>query len=104
MIEGPEGLIDHSATRAEPEFHARTERTLPEGYLQEVRVKAPNAPEIRCQLDALQIAAAKRLRILQRPGKTEVKIRATGSAFWKEVATGNERRAEEIVLTGEVDG
>ena len=103
LIEGPEGLLDHSATRAEPEFHARTERTLADGYLQEIRVKAANAPEIRCQLDGLQIAAGKRLRILQRPGPVAVTVRATGAAFWKEVATGKEQRAEKIELVGEVE-
>lgn len=102
-IEGPIGLLEHSAITqgAETEYAVQT---IPEGLLQEALVKAddPVAPGIRAQLDGLQIMALKRIRILQRPGDVDITVVAQGEAYWKQ-ATGAEQRGDRLSFVGQVE-
>lgn len=101
-IEGPRGLLRHIATVTNPEEFDRVEKTLPEGFLQEIVVK-PDAlgAEIRAQLDQLAIVATHRLTVLERPGPVDVLVIANGDAYW---ARGKdaEKRGEGLRLEGKI--
>ncbi len=100
-IEGPPGLIAHVALTVDPEIHEYSVRTVPEGLLQEVSLKSPAAGGlVRCQLDHLQIAAERRVRVLERPQAVPVTVSARGNAFWTNT-TGQERRGAELRLEGQ---
>ncbi len=100
-IEGPPGLIAHVAMTVDPAIHDYAVRTVPEGLLQEVSVKSPvDGGLVRCQLDHLQIAAERRVRVLERPHTVPVTVTASGNAYWTNTA-GQERRGETLHLTGQ---
>lgn len=103
-IEGPQGLLDHVATRSVDEFHSYVAETLPEGFRQSYRVLRPEvAVELRSYLDALEIVAFNELVVIEKPGELDVTVRATGDAFWRDTTSGNEKRSFEITLHGPVD-
>jgi len=82
-IEGPRGLLQHVATIANATELDRVEKTIPEGFLQEIVVKPEAAgAEIRAQLDQLAIVATHRLRVLERPGPVDVVVIANGDAYY----------------------
>lgn len=99
-IEGPQGLLRHVATISDPEEFDRVERTLPEGFLQEIVVK-PDAlgAEIRAQLDQLAIVATHRLSVLERPGPVDVVVLANGDAYWAR-GPETEKRGDSLRLEG----
>lgn len=98
-IEGPPGLLEHLALRQDTRVHDYVTRTVPEGLLQEVTLKADVSPEvIRCYLDQLEVAAETRLRVLQRPGDCELIVTATGDAFFQRPGEP-ERRGEILRLS-----
>lgn len=100
-IEGPQGLIAHVATRPLPGEHDRIERTLPEGFEQEIRVTGPTSSEIKVWLDQLDITAIGRVRILERVGGGPVIVRASGDAFWRAAGSPEERRGPRLELRGD---
>jgi hypothetical protein len=102
-IEGPAGLIAHVATVSDPEELERTEKTVPEGFLQVLSVK-PEArgAEIKAQLDRLAIVALERLIILERPGPTAVVVLAKGDVYYAKLQTGEEKRSETLRLDGKI--
>lgn len=104
-IEGPEGLITHAVARADNDVHLRSVRTTKEGLLQEYRVRtdavaAQHTTAIRGQLDGWQIMALRRLIILEKPGSVAVKVKAKGDVFWRDPATGEEKRGDELEWVG----
>lgn len=102
-IEGPKGLLDHVATRSDPEYHLRVEKTIPAGFLQEITTRPGTGDvEIRAQLDQLVIAATRRLVVLERPGPVDVVVIAAGDAFWKSGETQAEKRGETLRFEGPI--
>ena len=100
-IEGPPGLRDHLAVVQDLEIHDYTEKTLPEGFLREARLKTDvGGFGIRAQLDNLTIAATKSLRILERPGEVPITIEARGDAVWTNAKTKAERRGDFLTIVG----
>ncbi len=101
-IEGPKGLLDHVATRIEPEHHVYEVDTLPAGFQQVFRPRDEAAGfEMRAYLDALEVVAFKRLVLLERPGDAEVVVQAAGDAYWRDASTGQERRGALLRFVGE---
>ena len=98
-IEGPPGLIDHVAYKQVPEQRYRAQ-TIAEGFLQEIAVGEDKANPIWIQLDNLAINAVERARVLERVTEGPVRIKARGDAYWKNLETGQEQRAETIELVG----
>jgi len=101
-IEGPQGLLDHVFSGADPADHEQTVETRPEGFFQEIRVTRPGGIEIRARLDAWRISALRRLTILERTAPVDVLVEARGEAFWHRSSTGEERRSETLTFGGEV--
>jgi hypothetical protein len=100
-IEGPKGLLDHIATRIEPDFHTYVAETLPEGFQQTFEPRRADAGiDIRAYFDALEVVALKRLVLLERPGEVDVVVQAAGDAFWRESATGREQRGSLLRFVG----
>ena len=98
-IEGPPGLIAHVALKQLPD-QRYSARTTAEGFLQEVSVADDSPQAIWIQLDNLAINAVRSARVLERVSDGPVRIRASGEAYWKNLETGEERRAESIELVG----
>ena len=101
-VEGPKGLLDHVATVSDPDEFNRTEKTRPEGFLQEIVVK-PDAvgAEIRAQLDQLTIVATRRLVVLERPAAVDVTVVAQGDAYWAS-RDEDEKRGESLRFHGKI--
>lgn len=107
-IEGPEGLVDHVATRVDPALHERRERTTPAGYLQEIERKQRDGEtdplsEIQVYLDQMQITALRKVVILTRPGAVPVVVHARGNVFWSDTATNAERRGDALRFEGKLE-
>ena len=101
-IEGPKGLLDHIATRIEPEFHTYEATTLPEGFQQLFKPRTEAAGiDIRAYFDALEVVAFQRLVLLERPGDVDVIVQAVGDAFYREASTGREQRGSSLRFVGE---
>ena len=99
-ISGPDGLLEHFALRVEPGYHTRKEETTANGYLQLIEVQPGVAVEIRGYLDQLEIAAFRRMTVLERPGDVEVSVEARGDVYFARRSTGEERRVPTLSLTG----
>jgi hypothetical protein len=102
-IEGPKGLLDHLATRADADVHARKERTTKEGFLQEITLVEGAPPvEIRAFLDRFELVAMKRITVLVRPGLVDVVLTAEGDVFVRE-GDAPERRAPSLRIEGKIE-
>lgn len=102
-IEGPDGLLEHVVARQELEIVDVETKTTPEGLLQKITVKPGNpGAEIRAQLDNLAVASLHSLTILERPGKVDVVVTASGEAYFNEKSTNTEQRAPTLRLEGKV--
>ncbi len=101
MIEGPDDLIDHIAVVQDPENTVYEVKTTERGLLQTTRIKTQRQVEIRAQLDALQIVALRRLRVLSRPGDVPVRVRASGEVWWQLADGSDEKRAPSLELVGQ---
>ncbi len=100
-IAGPKGLLDHIATRIEPDFHTYDAETVSEGFRQTFEPRDASAGiDIRAYFDALEVVALKRLVLLERPGEVDVVVQAAGDAFWRESASGREKRGSILRLVG----
>ncbi|HVS17916.1 MAG TPA: hypothetical protein VMT18_04890 [Planctomycetota bacterium] len=97
-IEGPPGLLEHFALRPDQRVHEYVVRTVPEGLLQEVTLRADVPPEpIRGYLDQLEVAAEVRLRVLERAVDCELVVHASGDAFFQRPGRP-EQRGESLRL------
>lgn len=103
-IEGPVGLLDHLATRPNPEFHDRSERTTPDGFLQEIESRVTGkGSEILAWLDKLEIVALHELSVLEGPFLKDVVVEASGQVLWRPIdgeGEGAERRESPLRLVG----
>lgn len=108
-IEGPRGLLQHVATISDPSEFNRTEKTIPEGFLQEIVVKPELAraqlegegAEIRAQIDQLAIVATHRLYVLERPGPVDVVVLASGDVYYAR-GKETEQRGATLRLEGKI--
>ncbi len=101
-VVGPQGLRSHVATRFDPETVIRTEKTVPEGYLQTFRVKLGEEGEIGCFLDQLEIHALRELIVLERVGPFEVVVEGVGEVYFADVEAGREERVPNVRLVGKI--
>jgi len=93
-IEGPVGLLEHIATRPNPEFHDRVERTTVDGFLQEIESRfTGQGSEIFAWLDKLELVALHRLTVLERPSATDVVVEASGDVFLRRMGSGEDGAA-----------
>ncbi|MFO1011523.1 MAG: hypothetical protein U1F29_15795 [Planctomycetota bacterium] len=103
VIEGPDGLIEHVATRADLEVQTKRERTTAQGFLTEIGLKPGVAPvEIRAFLDRYELVAMKKLTVLERPGPVDVLLRADGDVFVRDGASGAEERPATLRIQGKI--
>lgn len=103
-LEGPRGLLEHLATRSEDDFHSYVAKAVPEGFRQEFKVLRPEAEvELRAYLDAFEIVVFEELIVLERPGQVDVLLRVSGDAYWRDGATGEERRGAQMEFVGPMD-
>lgn len=102
-IEGPPGLISHVASVSDPEELDRSEKVVPEGFLQVISVK-PGSPtaNIKAQLDRLAIVAIEKLTILERPQGTAVIVTAKGDVYWENSTTHDVKRGETMRFEGKI--
>ncbi len=100
-VEGPQGLIEHLYCDASA-MHAKSERTLPEGYEQVVVAQPGSGERIRAQLDGLRIEAVRRLVVLERVTPCDVRVRAAGQVWWSDV-DGKQERGETWERTGAIE-
>jgi hypothetical protein len=106
LVEGPPGLLEHVATRADDALFERRVETRPEGLLQTIRVRPDSAgiEVVRAQLDAWQLAAIREVAFLERVDPaTPVRVVARGDAVWRDT-NGNERRELELIFLGPLPG
>lgn len=106
QIEGPPGLLEHVATRLDPEVHTEEVKTTVEGLRQTYRVRAEfmnQAEPIACYLDELEAHALRRIIVLERPGLVPVRVTARGDVYAKNFGTGEEERSPALVLEGPLD-
>lgn len=103
-IEGPDGLLDHLATRMHAEAHVKRERVTEEGFLQEFSLASGVAPlELRAYLDRYELVAMKRLHVLERPGPVDVVIVAHGDVFVRDAASQAVQRAPTLRIEGKIE-
>lgn len=102
-VEGPVGLLEHFATGFEQQHHSRSVETRPEGFVQTVQIRHAAAPHIRGKLDGLDIVAQHSLVVIERPGAVDVKVIATGEAYWSNPGTGEEQRGDALEFTGQIE-
>jgi hypothetical protein len=104
-IEGPAPLLEHVVTRPEAEYHEVRLETTPQGLLQTITLR-PDAgqAEIRAQLDQWVITGLRRVTVLERVGRGNVLVTASGSAYLKTLEGGAEQRAAVLRIEGRIDG
>jgi hypothetical protein len=100
-IVGPRELIDHLAITQNPASHAHAETATREG----MRIEKSQLPDsdrepINAHLDALMIAATERLVVLFSPNAKQVTIEARGDVYFREIDSGEEKRAQSLRLVG----
>jgi hypothetical protein len=100
-IEGPDDLLGHVAIEQDLLRVDYTTKTTTDGLLQEATVREGVRAQIHARIDEWQVAALRRLVVLQRPGEVPVTIRATGDAFWACTDTGQEQRRAMLEWKGE---
>lgn len=98
-IEGPPGLVDHVAYKQVPE-QKYAAKTTAEGFFQEVTAGEASTDPIWIHVDHLTINAVRRGSWLERVHDGPVRITARGRAYWKNLDSGQEQRAETIELVG----
>jgi len=99
-IEGPNNLLEHVALGHDPLAHIYSTETTPDGLLQivEVRPGITDAPEIRAQVDSLDVRALRRIVVLERVGQPPLEISARGQAWWALSNGQDELRRPQLVL------
>jgi hypothetical protein len=99
-IEGPEDLLTHVAVRQDPDEVEYDTQTVPEGLLQDLRVRPGIPGDVRAQLDGWALSATRRMVILQRPGEVPVVVRARGNVLFVRADGTGEQRADELSFRG----
>ena len=101
IVEGPVGLLLHSALRTDPDLYVLETKTIEEGFLQRVVARPGAGREVRGHLDKWVLAAENSILILEKATPCDVTVRATGGAFWKETI-GGEESGEELEFVGKI--
>lgn len=91
VVEGPPGLIDHSAGAQQPGAIEYKTETTPDGLRQTWTVIPGSQAQARGQLDGFTLVALRSLVILERLGG-DLTLRAAGDVYWHEDASGKEGR------------
>lgn len=92
-IEGPRGLLDHLAIRQDEETSVYAEKSVPQGFLRSLRRKGNGWTELHAHMDQWELVAFEELQVLERFGPCNIRIRASGDAFWQ--SEGEESRRGE---------
>lgn len=92
-IEGPRGLAEHLAMRQDDSIAVYSEKTVPQGFLRTLRSKGTGWTELHAQIDQWELVAFEELRVLERFGAADIRIRASGDVFWQ--SEGEESRRGE---------
>ncbi len=100
-IEGPEGLLDHLYCGSS-EKYVMNQRALPEGYEQTIQVRPGSGDRIRADLDGLRIEAFHQLVVMERVTPCDVRVTATGEAWWRNL-DGSEERGDTWERTGAIE-
>lgn len=108
-VEGPAGLITHCVVEHDLQRFVHETRTTTEGLVQRTLrrredLEADPLRGIRAQLDGLRIEALFGIEVLERPGPVDVVLEARGDVWWRDPATGEERRGEQLRLVGSAPG
>lgn len=102
VVEGPEGIIDRTALKVDPESDEVSTRTTKEGLLQELRLK-PNAPgELYAFLDNWKLVGFDHISVLERVVPCDVHVRARGDVRFIDVATKQERNGAALEFEGRI--
>jgi hypothetical protein len=102
VITGPEGLREHAAVLQDPGQHAYEEKTTTQGFIRRTTLEPgiDYLAPIRGRLDGLQIFAEQELLVIERPGPVGLTVEASGDVLWRDTQSGEERRGEQLVLSG----
>jgi hypothetical protein len=100
-IEGPDGLLDHVVVSADDVFYERT-ATHDGATLTQITMRlSDDVPIIRAQLDQWQIAAFRRVTVVERGEPCDVTVVATGDASLRD-PLGKEERGESLRWVGTI--
>jgi len=102
VVEGPQGIIDHTGVRVEPEIHDFSTRTTPDGLLQETRLKPGAGGEVHAALDNWELIGFQRITILERVAPCDVHVRARGDVRFVDQTTKEERHGAELGFEGKI--
>ncbi|MBK7643426.1 MAG: hypothetical protein IPJ19_10310 [Planctomycetes bacterium] len=101
-VEGPEGMIDRTALRVDPELNDTSTRTTKDGLLQVVTVKPDVQAEVHGFLDHWELVGFRKVSILERVVPCDVKVRASGAAHFVDTATKAEQNQDTLEFTGKI--
>ena len=102
VVDGPQGIIDRTALRIDPDTNDSTTRTTKDGLRQELRLK-PGAPgELHAFLDNWELVGFQRIVILERVAPCDVHVRASGDARYVDLTTQAEQTGAELLFEGKI--
>jgi hypothetical protein len=101
-VEGPQGIIDKTAMRIEPEIMDSSTRTTKDGLLQEAHMKSDAGGEVHAYLNNWELVGFRRIRILERVAPCDVKVRASGAARFVDVGSGAEKNGDSLEFEGKI--
>ncbi len=99
-IVGPPAIRDHLVLPQDPIATTSETRATDNGLLHVIVAKPGVATEIRAYLDKWEIAATRRLEVLERPGEVDVRIVARGDALFHPIGERPPERGSELSFTG----
>jgi hypothetical protein len=102
VIEGPEGIVQKTAMRIEPELHESSVRTTKDGLLQEAHTKPGADGELHAFLDNWELVAFRRITILERVVPCDVQVRARGDARFVDQTTKAEQSGATLSFEGKI--
>jgi hypothetical protein len=102
VVEGPQGIIDKTAMRIEPEIMDSSTRTTKDGLFQEARMKPNMGGEIHAYLDNWELVGFQRITILERVAPCDVKVHARGAARFVDLGSKQEQNGESLQFEGKI--
>jgi hypothetical protein len=102
VVEGPQGIINHTVVRVEPDIHEFSTRTTPEGLLQGTRLKPGAGGEVHAGLDNWELIGFRQITILERVAPCDVHVRARGDVRFVDQTTKEERHGAELGFEGKI--
>jgi len=101
-VEGPQGIIDKTAMRIEPEIMDSSTRTTRDGLLQDAHMKPGTGGEVHAFLNNWELVGFQHIRILERVAPCDVKVRASGSVRFVDIGTGQEKSGDSLEFEGKI--